>query len=120
MVAAEEGNDLAETALAASRAKERSRRKWRSDMVRKIRERAQIVAGLAVVCASAISSAQAQPPVVYVEDCGKTPIFVCADSGQRIGAPSYRTRAIPFRHVRHFQPSYDLPTREREWLWNDP
>jgi hypothetical protein len=36
-------------------------------MVRKIKECAQIVAGLAVVCASAISSAQAQPPVVYVE-----------------------------------------------------
>jgi hypothetical protein len=89
-------------------------------MTRRTMAWGQIAAGFAVVFVNAISSAQAQPPVVYVEDCGKTPIFVCADSGQRIGAPSYRTRAIHYRHVRHFQPSYDLPTSEREWLWNDP
>jgi hypothetical protein len=25
-----------------------------------------------------------------------------------------------FRSGRHFLPSYDQPTRDREWLWNDP
>jgi hypothetical protein len=95
------------------------------DMTRKIMALGPIAAGFAVVFASAISDAQAQqfesgPPIVRVEDCGKTAIFVCAGSGQRMGWPPQRMRAVPFRHVRHFQRSYDLPTREREWLWNDP
>jgi hypothetical protein len=91
------------------------------DVMRKIRARGLVTAGFAVVFAGAISSARAQPPpVVYVEDCGKTPVFVCAGSGQRIGGPSHRMLVIPFRHARHFLPSYDQPTRDREWLWNDP
>jgi hypothetical protein len=89
-------------------------------MTRKIRACGQIAVGFAVAFASAFSQAHAQPPVVYVEDCGKTPVFACAGSEQIIGGFSHRTRAIPFRHARHFPPSYDQPARDREWLWNDP
>jgi hypothetical protein len=31
-----------------------------------------------------------------------------------------RMRSAHFRSPRHFLPSYDQPTRDREWLWNDP
>jgi hypothetical protein len=31
-----------------------------------------------------------------------------------------RARIAHFRYARHFLPSYDQPTRDREWLWNDP
>jgi hypothetical protein len=90
-------------------------------MARRIRACAQIAAGFAVVFTIVTPGAQAQPPVVYVEDCGKAPVFVCAGSGQSIGGTSHPMRVIPFRHARHgFYPSYDQPTRDREWLWNDP
>jgi hypothetical protein len=31
-----------------------------------------------------------------------------------------RMRFAHFRSARHNLPSYDQPTRDREWLWNDP
>ena len=31
-----------------------------------------------------------------------------------------RMRIAHNRSARHFLPSYDQPTRDREWLWNDP
>ena len=31
-----------------------------------------------------------------------------------------RMRIAHFRSARHFLPGYDQPTRDREWLWNDP
>jgi hypothetical protein len=81
--------------------------------------RGQIIAGFAVVFAGTISGTQAQQvkrPTVYVEDCGKTPIFRCEYSGERIGgSPQWRVR-----HGRHVYNSYDQPTRDRERLWNDP
>jgi hypothetical protein len=112
MAAADKGNDLAEAALAA-----RARHRVGFDMTRKIRA---CTTGVAVVFAGALSAAQAQPPVVTVEDCGKTAVFVCADSGQRLGWPPRRMRVFPYRHARRFLFSYDYPTRLREWLWNDP
>jgi hypothetical protein len=80
----------------------------------------QIAAGLAVAFASTISGTQAQQverPTIYVEDCGKTPVFECEGSGQRIGGSPQRMRV---RHARHVYPSYDQPTRDRERLWYDP
>lgn len=92
------------------------------DMTQKMMARGQIAVGFAVVFASAISDTQAQP-IVRVEDCGKTAVFECAASGQLMGGASrpyhyghYGKRA----HHIYLYPSYDQPTREREWLWNDP
>jgi hypothetical protein len=87
-------------------------------MMCKIMACGPIAAGFAVVFASAISDAQAQP-IVRVEDCGKTPIFVCAGSGQRMGGPPQRMRAVPVR-PRYVHPSSDQPTRDLQRLWNDP
>ena len=38
---------------------------------------------------------------------------------QRCWVPE-RMRSAHFRSARHFLPSHDQPTRDREWLWNDP
>ena len=115
-------------------------------MTRKITACRQIVAGFAVVFASAISDTQAQqpgytndtqaqqpgytnavpvppvapargPPIVRVEDCGKTAVFVCGTSGQWLGGPPRRMRVRPGHHVRH---TSDQPTSDLQWLWNDP
>jgi hypothetical protein len=96
-----------------------ARRGGRFDLTRKIMACGQIAP---VVFASAISDTQAQP-VVRVEDCGKTAVFECAASGQLIGGASrsyhYGYHRRPTHHI-YVYPSYDQPTREREWLWNDP
>ena len=91
-------------------------------MSQKIRACGQVAVGFVVVFANAISDTRAQP-VVRVEDCGKTAVFECAASGQLMGGAGrpyhpyhYGRRA----HHIYLYPSYDLPTREREWLWNDP
>lgn len=55
-------------------------------MTRKIMACGQIAAGFAAVFAGAISDTEAQP-IVGVEDCGKTPVFVCAESGYPMGEP---------------------------------
>lgn len=98
-------------------------------MTRKIRACGRTATGFSVVFACAISGAHAQPPLVYVEDCGKTAVPVCADTGQRMRRASrtyhyghyvhYGYYGKPAHHI-YLNPSYDLPTREREWLWNDP
>ena len=96
-----------------------ARRCWGFDLTRKIMACGQIAP---VVFASAISDTQAQP-VVRVEDCGKTAVFECAASGQLMGGVSrsyhYGYHRTPAHHI-YVYPSYDQPTREREWLWNDP
>jgi hypothetical protein len=95
-------------------------------MSHKIRACGRIAAGFSVVFACAISGAHAQPPLVYVEDCGKTAVPVCADTGQLMG---WASRPYHYGHYGYYgkrahhiylNPSYDLPTREREWLWYDP
>jgi hypothetical protein len=55
---------------------------------------------------------------VRVEDCGKTPIFVCA--GQWMGGPPQRMRAVPVRPARHFYFGSDQPTSDLQRLWYDP
>jgi hypothetical protein len=82
----------------------------------------QIAAGFAVAFATTMSGTQAQqveggPPILHVEDCGKTAVFECEYSGQRIGGLPQRMRV---RHGRYVYSGYDQPTRDRERLWNDP
>jgi hypothetical protein len=93
-------------------------------MTRKFIECSQIAALFAVVFAGAISDTRAQSieggPLVVVEDCGKTAVFVCGMSGQRMGGPPRRMGAVHVRRSRHVQYSSDQRTPDLQWLWNDP
>ena len=73
------------------------------------------VSAASLLLAQPAAHAEAGPPIVTVEDCGKTAIFVCATSGQRIGWRPQRMRAR-----RHVYPNSDEPTRDLQRLWNDP
>jgi hypothetical protein len=55
------------------------------------------------------------PETVTVDDCGKTPRYVCASLGQRMGWPPQRMRTISRRHA--LQPGTDPPTSDVQRLW---